>query len=115
MGKWRRPAENGAARCTLVMAPGFVFGPKYLGITQLRHVSWSCHNGGRKKYFCSCANFASIRIDLIAYKRVPGACLWHLTYRETAVEAMPPGTGIAHIQGGQPDCHTYSADPFSAV
>jgi len=28
--------------------------------------------------------------------------LWHLTYRETAVEAMPPGTGIAHIQDWLP-------------
>jgi hypothetical protein len=99
----------------LVVAPGFVFGPKYLGITQLRHVILGCHNGGPKNYFCSCANFASIKIDLIAYKRVPGACLWHLTYRRAAVMAMPPGTGIAHTQDRLPGCHIWSADSFSAV
>jgi hypothetical protein len=105
MGNSRRLAENGHVLCNWPWRRRFVIGPKYLGITQLRHARGSCHNGGPKNYFCSRANFASIKIDLIAYKWVPSACLWHLTYREAAVSAVPPGTRIAHTQDGLPDCH----------
>ena len=71
-------SEKVAGKARFRVAPGFVIGLKYLGITWLRQFVWSCHIGGWKKYFRSCANFDSIKIDLIAYKRVPNAYLWTL-------------------------------------
>ncbi len=74
-------SEKLAGKARFCVAQGFVIGPKYLGITRLRRLLSSCHIGGWKKYFRSCANFDPIKIDLIAYKRVPNAYLRTLTYR----------------------------------
>src|SRR5687767_3631060 len=52
-----------------------LFRPQIFGKYPVARGPSGCHIGGRTNYFSSGANFDSIKIDLIAYKRMPGACL----------------------------------------